>query len=187
MKTIAIGGEPATGKSTLVKAILASVEPSHGFSFGRVKGHTIKKENLWILGIYNPGETFPGTDRLSMSVHPDAVAFLKHLKAAPIPQGSPKPTILVEGDRLVGGKFLQECQKHGKLYLMMLSCPADLKHQRHQDRKDTQSPTFLQGKATKAMNLIDQFDGIVERHDHHTPADTERLKNLVLARVRRID
>lgn len=199
MKVIAIGGEPAVGKSTLVRKVLAMLEPSHGFSYGRLKGHLVRAENLWIFGVYAEGQVFPGTDRLSMSVQPDANAFLQAMARDPaklvaayslqsghVPKH--KPTILFEGDRLVNGKFVQECQKHTKdVRLMVLETTPERKGARHAERKDNQGASFLQAKATKTANLLLQYEHLAERHEHATPADTERLAALILARVRRID
>ena len=75
---IALGGEPATGKTTLMWRIIDSVtdwqkiEPKKTLS-------AIRSESLdlTILGKYDRGLEFAGTDRLSMSVQPAATEFIK--------------------------------------------------------------------------------------------------------------
>lgn len=191
MRIFAIGGEPATGKSTLVKSILAELEPSHAFSFGRMKGHVVKSMNLWILGVYNPDETFPGTDRLSMSVQPHAVEFLKQLSLGLSPglgvderPASRRPSVLFEGDRLVNGKFLHVCSSMAELQFFVLTTTRGTKDLRHEIRKDTQSMEFLTGRATKTKNLCAMFN--------HRPLVSETLedharnRDLLIAKLKQI-
>ena len=94
---IAVGGEPATGKTTLMWRIIDSVtdwqkiEPKKTLS-------AIRSESLdlTILGKYDRGLEFAGTDRLSMSVQPAATEFIKEATG----------NILFEGDRLFNRKFI---------------------------------------------------------------------------------
>ena len=51
VKCVAIGGVPATGKSTLVKEILKRYSYQN-FKFGLLRGHFINELNLIIMGIY---------------------------------------------------------------------------------------------------------------------------------------
>ena len=39
------------------------------------------KNNIYILGKYEEGEVFAGTDRMSMAVQPEAIKFLATLSA----------------------------------------------------------------------------------------------------------
>ena len=87
-KCVAIGGVPATGKTTLMKKILTKFTYQN-FKFGLLRGHFIKEKNLVIMGIYN-NDIFCGTDKLSMAVNKD---FIKYVKLN-------KRNILFEGDRL---------------------------------------------------------------------------------------
>jgi hypothetical protein len=197
VRIFAIGGEPATGKSTLVKSILAELEPSHAFCFGRLKGHVIRPLNLWVLGIYNPDEKFPGTDRLSMSVQPDAVAFLRKLKETngkfleilqkmgePGEAAYTPPTVLFEGDRLVNGKFLRECANYGFFHFLVLTAGRATKDKRHEARKDTQSLEFLTGRATKTKNLIAEFQP--RTWINETPEDSINCRNWLIAKLKQI-
>ncbi|MEK9697068.1 MAG: hypothetical protein VW270_15000 [Candidatus Poseidoniales archaeon] len=80
-KVIAIGGVPATGKTTLMRRILKEWGPFKPIEpvINDVKLPMLVDENhrLHILGKYDIGETFAGTDRLSMSIQPIATEFLK--------------------------------------------------------------------------------------------------------------
>ena len=87
MKVIAIGGEPGTGKTTLMWKLIEQLKPEPKFSeFKLVPYH--QKDNVYILGKYEEGETFAGTDRMSMSVQPEAIKFL-----ATLPNSKIKPEI----------------------------------------------------------------------------------------------
>ena len=57
MKCVAIGGVPATGKTTLVKKIYDKM-PKINFEYGLVKGHYDKENNIALLGLYNQNNTF---------------------------------------------------------------------------------------------------------------------------------
>ena len=74
MKCVAIGGEPATGKTTLVKEILKD-QQMQDYKFGLLRGHLLESLNLLVLGIYN-NDTFCGTDKLSMAVNSHFLKFL---------------------------------------------------------------------------------------------------------------
>ena len=78
MKCVAIGGVPATGKTTLVKMIYDKM-PKINFEYGLVKGHYDKENNIALLGLYNQDNTFLGTDRLSMGVNKQ---FLQYISMA---------------------------------------------------------------------------------------------------------
>ena len=103
MKVIAIGGEPGSGKSTLMKEILKHLE-----KYVYIKCYDsfklvpyIQCGSVYILGKYDEGETFSGTDRMSMAVQPEAIKFLASLNKDSI--------ILFEGDRLFTSSFLEHC------------------------------------------------------------------------------
>jgi hypothetical protein len=73
MKVVAIFGEPGCGKTTLMRRVLCDL----GFAkdslledFKLVPYH--KHENKYVLGKYEEGEVFAGTDRMSMAVQPEA-------------------------------------------------------------------------------------------------------------------
>ena len=57
MKCVAIGGVPATGKTTLVKMIYDKM-PKVNFEYGLVKGHYDKDNNIALLGLYNQNNTY---------------------------------------------------------------------------------------------------------------------------------
>ena len=147
---IAVGGEPATGKTTLMWRIIDSatdwqkIEPKKTLS--AIRSESL---NLTILGKYDRSEQFAGTDRLSMSVQPAATEFIKEAKG----------NILFEGDRLFNRKFIDAIISCDCLFsLIYIEASRNELHNRHVDRKDTQTETFLKSRQTKYSNIVRSLD-----------------------------
>ena len=147
---IAVGGEPATGKTTLMWRIIDSatdwqkIEPKKTLS--AIHSESL---NLTILGKYDRSEQFAGTDRLSMSVQPAATEFIKEATG----------NILFEGDRLFNRIFIDaiiscDCS----FSLIYIQTDSKELHNRHVDRKDTQTETFLKSRQTKYSNIVRSLD-----------------------------
>ena len=149
VKVIAMGGEPATGKTTLMFKLISMAD-----DWQVVKPEKLldamysKKLNLYILGKYaNDSNVFQGTDRLSMAVQPDAVAFFESIKDA---------NVIFEGDRLFNGKMLDRLSElfPNDFKVLVLTASHDTKEQRHVDRKDDQDDKFKNSRATKISNIM---------------------------------
>ena len=78
MKIIAIGGEPGCGKTTLVKRIIDNYKLEPKYDSYKLVPY-LQKNNIYVLGKYEEGEVFSGTDRMSMAVQPEAIKFLNSL------------------------------------------------------------------------------------------------------------
>jgi len=152
-KMIAIGGLPATGKTSIMKRFLADRELEVKEPRKLVKTMYDPKYQLYILGDYSDlNEQFAGTDKLSMAVQPEAIMFLKECPG----------NILFEGDRLFTASFLEKAAElvdEGKLDLKILLIHTDpmILERRHIDRKDTQSEKFIKGRDTKYSNISSSF------------------------------
>lgn len=156
MKFIAIGGEPASGKTTLMRALIHKLGGSKALSSGKLKGHYFSQHKLFILGVYGSGETFEGTDKLSMAVQPDAINFLNKLKDNP---RYPGHRVIFEGDRLFTASFLEEAQKMSTEFkIFVLDVKEETKDTRHIQRGDSQSEQFLKGRKTKIENIMKKFE-----------------------------
>jgi hypothetical protein len=150
-KIIAMIGEPATGKSSIVGSFMIAADGRaldtwQPFNDGLVTGHYKPEWNLYVLGRYGEGNPFPGTDRFSMAVQPQAIEFVKK---------HPNDNILFEGDRLTTQSFLEflaDLPDTDFKILVVTVSEATLEH-RHIDRKDSQSDTFKKGRKTKIENL----------------------------------
>ncbi len=137
VKVIAMGGEPATGKTTLMFKLISMAD-----DWQMVKPQKLldamysEKLNLYILGKYETGDNvFQGTDRLSMAVQPDAVAFFESLE---------NKNVIFEGDRLFNGKMLDRLSElfPNDFKVLILTASHNTKEQRHVDRKDDQDDKF---------------------------------------------
>ena len=96
-KLIAVGGQPGTGKTTLFRKFMEGktwieVEPAK-----LVSAMYNVEMDLYILGKYQEGETFAGTDRLSMAVQPELQKWIQTHNC----------NILFEGDRVFNQSFLE--------------------------------------------------------------------------------
>ena len=147
-KCVAIGGQPATGKTTLVKDILKKFTYQN-FKYGLLRGHFIKEKNLVIMGIYNE-EVFCGTDKLSMAVNKD---FLKYIKLN-------KRNILFEGDRLFSLNNIEYIKQIYDTKIILLENDENTLNNRHKERNDSQSDKFLKGRKTKIKNISNHFKDI---------------------------
>ena len=166
MKCVAIGGEPATGKTTLVKEILKD-QQMQDYKFGLLRGHLLESLNLLVLGIYN-NDTFCGTDKLSMAVNSH---FLKFLQIT-------KRNFLFEGDRLFSKNNLEYINKLHETKVLILENDKKTLYNRHLYRKDNQSEIFKKGRKTKILNIKNKIP-----HQLHTLSnrnDTISLKKDIL-------
>ena len=149
-KIIAVGGSPGTGKTTLFRKFMEShtwekVEPKK-----MLPAMYCKDLDLYVLGKYEEGETFAGTDRLSMAVQPIAQEFVTECTS----------NILFEGDRIFNQSFLEFAMNLPQvdLQVVFLKAPKPVLEQRYKDRGSDQSETFLKGRETKYSNLLSNFE-----------------------------
>ena len=149
-KLIAVGGSPGTGKTTLFRKYMEGktfqpIEPAK-----LVTAMYNQERDLYILGKYEEGEVFAGTDRLSMAVQPPMQEWI----------ASHNCNVLFEGDRIFNQSFLEFAMglPDTELHIVFLSAPKDVLTQRYQDRGSDQSEQFLRGRETKYSNLLSNFD-----------------------------
>lgn len=145
MRVIAIGGEPGSGKSTLMKKIIEVFEVEPKYEEFKLVPY-LQKDNIYILGKYEEGEVFSGTDRMSMAVQPEAIKFLATLPANAI--------VLYEGDRLFTASFLEHCLENYELDIIYLSTDKSVRQERYKERGSEQNETWLQGRETKIANIL---------------------------------
>jgi broad-specificity NMP kinase len=149
-KIIAVGGQPGTGKTTLFRKYMEdkqwiSTEPAK-----LVSASYNTERDLYILGKYEDGEVFAGTDRLSMAVQPPLQEWIK----------SHNCNILFEGDRVFNQSFLEFCMglPDTDLQIVYLKTPKNILEQRYKDRGSDQSEQFLRGRETKYSNILSNFE-----------------------------
>lgn len=178
-KIIVIGGEPCTGKTTLMKNFIK--ESGLEFKKNRYEGLLdclYNEENsIYILGKYDEtDDVFQGTDKLSMAVQPSAVKFFDNLTA--------DSTVLFEGDRLFNNKFLNYLQEkyQDNLKIIVLKVSDNSLDNRHSSRGDNQTDKFKTSRKTKVNNILtnlDLMDNITVMNN-----ETEEDSKIVLNEIR---
>lgn len=154
-KILAIGGVPGTGKTTLMREFMAQFD-----DWERVKPQPLvdceysKEGNIYVIGKYDEGEVFAGTDKLSMATQPNALTFVQETDA----------NIIFEGDRLFNGSFLRSLVQHATsvphvdLKIILLTASQSVLQKRYGERGSDQSEQFLRSRMTKYDNLLMSFD-----------------------------
>lgn len=165
MKAVAIGGVPASGKSTLLKTIIKQCGLKKHWKYKLLNGTMFN--NTCIIGKYPENETFGGTDRLSMASPKDMYEFIDLKKA----------NILFEGDRLFTKDILHKLIKTYETRIIVIRNDDEVLAQRHIQRGDNQKESFLKGRKTKINNIL--FDPIIkdkaEIYELNSMHDTENL------------
>lgn len=149
-KLIAVGGQPGTGKTTLFRKFMEDKDWIQCEPAKLVSAMYNVKMDLYILGKYEEGETFAGTDRLSMAVQPPLQEWIR----------ANNSNILFEGDRVFNQSFLEFAMglPDTDLQVVYLKAPNDVLKQRYADRGSDQSEKFLKGRETKYSNLLSNFE-----------------------------
>ena len=149
-KLIAVGGSPGTGKTTLFRKYMEGknfqpIEPAK-----LVSANYDASRDLYVLGKYEEGEVFAGTDRLSMACQPAIQEWITGHNC----------NVLFEGDRIFNQSFLEFAMNlpDTDLHIVYLKAPQDVLQQRYQDRGSDQSEQFLKGRETKYSNLLANFE-----------------------------
>jgi broad-specificity NMP kinase len=149
-KLIAVGGVPGTGKTTLFRKFMEGKQFQPLEPAKLVSAMYNTERDLYVLGKYEEGEVFAGTDRLSMAVQPPLQEWI----------ASHNCNILFEGDRVFNQSFLEFCMglPNTDLQVIYLKAPKELLEQRYKDRGSDQSEQFLRGRDTKYSNLLSNFE-----------------------------
>lgn len=141
MKCVAIGGVPATGKTTLMKNIINILQPKKKFKYGLLRGYIQK--DISILGVYKANDIFAGTDKLSMAVQKDYQKYIDKIMM----------NTIFEGDRLFTKNNLLDICKKYETKIIILENDKQTLQERHIERGDNQSEKFKKGRATKINNI----------------------------------
>lgn len=149
-KIIAVGGRPGTGKTTLFKKFMEQGNYAFKEPVKLLPSLYNEEKDLYVLGKYEEGETFAGTDRLSMAVQPVVQDWLK----------TNDSNILFEGDRIFNQSFLEFAMNlpNTELIVLYLKASEEGLKQRYKDRGSDQSEQFLRGRETKYNNILSNFE-----------------------------
>ena len=172
-RSLYIIGAPGTGKSSLMRRVVAGL----GLSWGPEE--RVWRE-LWVNPLLSPAGvqkgvslgrergTFSGTDALSMSAQP---RVLEWLHATELPE-----YVVGEGMRLSSPRFLIELDSRAPLVLVYLSDDYQVTDERRARREggDNLTPTFVKQARTRAANAADAMEalGYPVLHFHGQTLDT---------------
>lgn len=180
MKVIYMIGLPGCGKSTVMKKFMEThLRWTSNRPVDLLDSHVAHGSNIRVLGKYESGETFSGTDRLSMAVSPKAVEWV---------ESKPNEIILGEGDRLNNKGFFHACGDD--LTILHLKVSDEERERRYKERGSDQSEKFIQTVRTKVSNIVEEFGdkqtlfgeekGCVVEMRHETPEDTENIVQFLI-------
>lgn len=179
LKIIGIGGEPATGKTTLMRELIRRI--CKGRKQLKKKLKTCKftvypESQVIVLGVYD-NKPFGGTDRLSMAVQPDAKNLILNLIDNPEYDNY---TILFEGDRLFNLSFINWLKSQNILtFLYILKVGDSILNNRHLERKDKQSSSWLIGRKTKVNKITQSVHDIILLPNDTYNQQLENISNLL--------
>jgi hypothetical protein len=155
MIVVGVIGVPGTGKSTLLKRWMQTRNWVYEKPIKLLDSH-FDGDGIRVLGKYEPGELFCGTDKMSMAVQPMAIQYLHH---------NNDRAVIFEGDRLTSVNFFQAAIEAGhELHIIELTTSHEERESRYQKRGSNQSESFIKGRATKISNIHSKF--IVDKFDH---------------------
>lgn len=167
-KITMIVGEPCVGKSAIMQRFIK--KPARVTWVQGVKpfAHlTCERLRTTVLGRYDEGQQFPGTDRLSMSIQPVVQQW--------IIQDPLHHHVLFEGDRLGNLSMAKFLMHHGFDFMLVVvrAHPHVLEDRRAAERD--QPDAFVKGRATKVANIVAALpDGLVRVIDNNNPEDIYR-------------
>ena len=150
-KALYIVGGPGSGKSTLMRQLLAgwTVGPYTRLTPKELFGHHLTRgaETATYLGHLRDG-AYPGTDALSLSVAPQAMLWLQALPLLGL------DWVFGEGARLSHIGFLQALHEVADLTVVHLQVPDDVAAERRIKRGGKQlSEQFCRTQTSKANNV----------------------------------
>ncbi len=166
---VLIYGEPGVGKTEIVKGFVneyASNKVNKPFC------HYII-DNLCVFGDYHCDAAFLGTDKLSMSVQPLAVDFIK---------ANPQLNFIIEGDRLFNSKFINALNPK----VIILEADKTELQARRLKRGSNQDKQFLDGRITKINNVKEAHPYFTIKNNGIVPLPELRLliKNILYSTER---
>lgn len=159
MMVCSIIGQPGTGKSTLAWNLIRAMNCQfHTHRKGLCDYLLSEDGKVALLGKYEEGQLFCGTDKLSTNVERDARDLLEEIKFT-------GTAVFFEGDRLSTNTFLNFCSSVSELRLIAIEVSPHLLQGRRAERSANagkeQDATWLKGRASKVHRLKMDFSAEV--------------------------
>lgn len=143
----AIIGLPGSGKTTLMRELMSNYDWTYDKPIDLVESYVSGSTRL--IGKYEEGEVFAGTDRLSMAVQPKFIEYLEN---------NQDEVIIFEGDRLTSVALFDKVEKLGyDMRIFVLKASEETLQKRYKERGSDQSEKFIQGRRTKIANVEERF------------------------------
>ena len=180
MKLIYLIGLPGCGKSTVMKEFMSRYNDwVTNRPIDLLDSHT--SGELRVLGKYEEGETFSGTDRLSMAVAPKAIEYYSEDR---------DEVVIGEGDRLNNGGFF-DC--FDDKVIVHLTVSDEERQRRYEQRGSNQSDKFIQTVKTKVSRIAEKYgdkvtlfgeeEGGVKEMRHENVDDTKKVVDFILSSI----
>ena len=168
MRMVYLIGEPGIGKTTLMREYTHRLGPAVEMT----KPLAYRMGAGW-LELGRQRGMFSGTDGLSMSVQPLAIAWLRTL---------PATLVLGEGDRLGNASFMEAVGAYAEVRCVAMVAPPEVGAERRANRAQpfTFNDTWLKGRISKVNNLLPQCTRILD-----ATLPTPELANLLALEVER--
>lgn len=156
MRFVMLVGEPATGKSTLVRELMQCLASDWELRTPTyVPHHFSRTVSTMVLGRYDDkAQKYPGTDRMSMAAQPRVLSYLRSAI-----ESRYCSRVLCEGDRL-GNRSMVVALRSMPLDVKVIRIcldPEVLANRRARERFD-QKAKFWASRATKLQNMQDVID-----------------------------
>lgn len=153
-------GVPGTGKTTLMRSILAEyskVEEPEFVKEGYVTYHKFSKQKVIILGRYDEG-TFAGTDTWAKTAGPKFRQWVLDNAERYADWG-----VYGEGERLSNNPTLDHLFEYcANMNLVCLKVSDEELQRRRDARNNTQDPKWMKGMQTRIDNLCAKYPHTVE-------------------------
>jgi hypothetical protein len=168
IKVIGLGGQGAVGKSTAMKKLIKELGGGVLVSLGKDRLGTLnalffEEVNLFIIGKYEEGEIYSGTDKLAMSIAPMFKMFIEKHLSFPI-------TILFEGARLFTKSIKDFLITHDVNHqFVILELEQSIIDERRQKRQKLYDPsgtgdwteTIIKRRKTAVSNMEKNYSDIL--------------------------
>jgi hypothetical protein len=167
MKVTMLIGEPAVGKSTIMKKFMSRVG-NWNFHQPKYVPHHINLKNgqlTAVLGSYDDKtHAFPGTDRMSMAAQPEVIKFLQK-------RLDQQASIFFEGDRLGNLSMIEALQKMEGVDLCVVQIITSNWVVKQRERP-SQTDRFRASRKTKIANMQ---HAVQVRFVNDSPSDLDTI------------
>jgi len=153
MKIIGLIGEPASGKSTVMRNLIAGLGLGEVVKEGLVVYTVFAKKRVIVAGIYDE-QVFSGTDRLSKGCGPK---YREWLTARSENSEYDDWVFYWEGERFSNSKFFDYFQEYnGDVTIYYLECDEAMLNDRNANRSN-QNASWRKGMKTRMTNLKNNY------------------------------